>query len=211
MMKKEQVAQMLDILSTLYPHPTTELVHSNPFELLVATILSAQCTDKRVNMVTPYLFAKCPNPELLSTIPLEQLMHILRSINFFQNKAKHLKAMAVMLLEEFGGQVPSIREDLEKLPGVGRKTANVVLANAFHIPALAVDTHVHRVTNRLGLVHTKEPLKTEVALMKLLPESTWIDAHHYFILHGRSMCSARSPKCTQCPLMPLCAFGKKSL
>lgn len=208
-MKKKDILTVIEELSKLYPNPTTELLHRNPFELVVATLLSAQCTDKRVNMVTPALFARCPDPKSLSEIPLDELKNIIKSINFFQNKARHLIGLGQMLCEEFDGIVPQDRESLERLPGVGRKTANVVLANAFGIPALAVDTHVHRVTNRLGMVKEKEPLMTEQALMKILPEEVWIDAHHYFILHGRKVCDAKKPKCIECTVRSYCAYYKK--
>lgn len=201
---------VLDILSTLYPNPTTELLHSNPFELLVATILSAQCTDARVNIVTRVLFPKFSTPELLASASYEDIEDTIKSINFFRNKARNIQAMAKILVEKYQGEVPSTMEELEALPGVGHKTASVVMANAFGVPAFAVDTHVHRVSNRLGLVHSNNVVETEKQLMKTVPRDEWIDAHHYLILHGRKICNARSPKCELCPLRDMCAFYKKN-
>lgn len=207
-MTSKDIEFILLALSKLYPHPKTELDHRNPYELLVATMLSAQCTDKRVNMVTPALFLRCPSTRELAEIDIDELKNLIKSINFFNNKALHLKRMAQIVELTHHSVIPQVREELEALPGVGRKTANVVLANAFGIPALAVDTHVHRVTNRLGIVHEKEPLKTEQALMKAIDEHWWIDAHHYFILHGRRVCIARTPKCGECTLRGKCEYYK---
>jgi len=207
---RTKAVQVLEELSKRNPAPRTELMHSNPFELLVATILSAQCTDERVNMVTPYLFEKYPTASSLASATVEEVMDVIKSINFFKTKAKHLVAMAAILVEDFHEEVPEQRKGLESLPGVGRKTANVVLANAFDEPALAVDTHVHRVSNRLGLVDTKTPEQTERALNVIIPKKMWIDAHHLLILHGRYICKARKPECVTCPVRSCCDYKEKS-
>lgn len=203
------VINLLERLLKLYPHPKTALIHKNPFQLLVATILSAQCTDVRVNMVTPALFKAYPDAAALASASVVDVRELIKSINFFPTKAKNLVAMAQRLVMEHGGAVPKERESLEALAGVGRKTANVVMANAFGIPTIAVDTHVHRVANRLGWAKSATPEKTELQLMKKIPESWWIRAHHLLILHGRSICTARAPKCALCPLRPDCPYGKK--
>jgi len=207
-MAKRQT-DILEQLLQLYPDPTTELVHHNPFELLVATMLSAQCTDKRVNLVTPALFDAFPTAQTLAQATVEDVRNYIKTINFFPTKAKNLVAMAKMLVGQHGGEVPSAREALEALPGVGRKTANVVMANAFAIPTFAVDTHVHRVANRLGWATTKTPEQTEQILLKKIPNTWWIWGHHLLILHGRAVCTARAPKCGECPVREQCAFGKK--
>lgn len=205
------VAKILKILSKLYPNPTTELEHTNAFELLVATILSAQCTDARVNIVTRTLFPKFPTPEALANADPVEVLDTIKSINFFRNKAKNIQAMARMLVEQYDSKVPENMEALEKLPGVGHKTASVVMANAFRVPAFAVDTHVHRVSNRIGLAHSKNVVGTEQDLMKRIPKEEWIDAHHYLILHGRRICTARAPKCEICPLKDYCEFYQRNV
>lgn len=210
-MPAKSVVPILEQLLELYPNPETELVHDNPYQLLVATMLSAQCTDKRVNMVTPALFAAFPTPQDLAQGPLDIVKEYIASINFFPTKAKNLIGMAQQLVLLHGSEVPQERAALEALPGVGRKTANVVLANAFGIPTLAVDTHVHRVANRLGWAKTTTPEKTEQALLKRVPKEWWIPGHHLLILHGRSLCTARSPKCGACPIQDKCPYGKKAL
>lgn len=210
-MANKYVREILDILADLYPNPQTELVHSNPFELLIATILSAQCTDVRVNMVTKTLFPKFPTPKALANADPDDVLDTIKSINFFRNKAKNIQAAAKKLVEKYNGQVPEDMKALESLPGVGHKTASVVMANAFKIPAFAVDTHVHRVSNRLGLAHSKNVIETERDLMKRVPKEEWIDAHHYLILHGRRICTARAPKCEICPLRDYCEFYQKNV
>ncbi len=209
-MDKKTVRYILDTLKGLYPNPETELEHSNPFELLVATILSAQCTDARVNIVTRTLFPAFPTPLALANAAEEDVLEAIKSINFFRNKAKNIQAMAKILVEQYDSIVPADMKALESLPGVGHKTASVVMANAFGIPAFAVDTHVHRVSNRIGLVHSKNVVETEEQLKKVVPEDEWIDTHHYFILHGRRICNARAPKCELCPLREECEFYKKN-
>ena len=202
---------MLDALLLLYPNPKTELIAANPFELLVATILSAQCTDVRVNIVTPALFKRFPTPEAMAEGTLEEIKQYIKSINFFPTKAKNIKAMARILVEEHHSEVTQTSEALESLPGVGRKTANVMRANAFNIPAIGVDTHVFRVANRLGWVKAKTPEQTEQGLMKVISKTLWIRAHHLLVLHGRRMCKARMPLCSACPVRKFCVYGQKTL
>lgn len=201
---------VLEMLQNLYPNPVTELEHSNPFELLIATILSAQCTDARVNIVTRTLFPAFPTPQALAHADPQRVLDIIQSINFYKNKAKHIQMTASILADRYDSVVPDNLVALESLPGVGHKTASVVMANAFGIPAFAVDTHVHRVSNRLGIAKSKTVVGTEQDLMKSIPREKWIDSHHYFILHGRRICTARSPKCAICPLTTYCAFFKQN-
>ncbi len=192
-----------------YPEAKAELDFSNPFELLVATILSAQTTDVQVNKVTEKLFKIAGTPEKLGAMSETELIEYIKSIGLYKNKSKNLISMSKQLLEKHDGIVPATREELEKLPGVGRKTANVVLSNAFDIPALAVDTHVFRVANRLGLVEGKDVLATETELLKVVPKEHWSKMHHCLIFHGRRVCSARSPKCDSCTLSTLCSYRLK--
>jgi endonuclease-3 len=193
------------------PVAEPELHFSNPFELLVAVILSAQCTDKRVNMVTPALFADYPTPEAMAAATPEVIYEYVSSVSYPNNKAKHLVGMAQMLVRDFGSEVPSTLDELVKLPGVGRKTANVIQSVIFRKAAMAVDTHVFRVSHRLGLVPKSctTPLATERQLMKYLPEAEVPIAHHWLILHGRYVCTARHPKCTECGLLDLCQHPEK--
>lgn len=202
--------KILDILAEMYPDAKCELNYETPFELLVATILSAQCTDKRVNMVTERLFAKYNTPEALASLTQGEVEEEIKELGLFRNKAKNIIAMSRTLLEEYDGEVPQDRDALEKLPGVGRKTANVVVSNAFGEPAIAVDTHVFRVARRLGLVHrAKTPLATETQLMKNIPKEEWSAAHHWLIHHGRRICDARAPRCDLCPLLSYCPEGRR--
>jgi endonuclease-3 len=183
----------------------TELHYTNPFQLLIAVILSAQCTDKRVNMITPALFETFPVPEALAAATPEVVYEYIRSVSYPNNKARHLVGMARMLLSEFGGKVPSEVDELQKLPGVGRKTANVIASVVYEKPAMAVDTHVFRVSNRIGLTtNSKTPLATERELVRYIPEALIARAHHWLILHGRYVCLARNPKCETCGLQPWC-------
>lgn len=200
--------EVLVLLQSMYPDAITALNHKNPFELLVATILSAQCTDERVNIITKELFSAFPTPEDLAQASFEEVAFYVKSAGLWQTKSRNLIKTAQLLVTEHGGQVPSSRDELEALPGVGRKTASVVLANAFHIPAIAVDTHVFRVANRIGLAKASNPYQTELQLMEAIPEEYWIDAHHWLILHGRALCKARSPLCLECPLGPYCAYDQ---
>ena len=211
MRKKELYQKVIAYFEQAMPVAETELDYSNPFELLVAVILSAQCTDKRVNMITPALFRDFPTPEALAASTPEIVFEYIRSVSYPNNKAKHLVGMAQMLVKEFGSEVPELLEDLTKLPGVGRKTANVIQSVVFNKAAMAVDTHVFRVSHRIGLVPASctTPLSTEKYLMKYIPEEVVPKAHHWLILHGRYVCVARKPKCEQCGLNGICADSLK--
>jgi endonuclease-3 len=202
--QRKVALEELAILETAYPHAVTALEYRNEYELLVAVILSAQCTDARVNMTTPKLFAKYPTPEKLAHARQPDVEKLIKSCGFFRMKAKNIIACARDLVERFDGVVPSQREALESLAGVGRKTASVVMAAAFREAALAVDTHVFRVSHRLGLTLGKTPRKVEEDLTALVPESKWADATHWLILHGRAVCKAPTPKCSQCSVNHLC-------
>ncbi len=191
-------------LKTHYPPLTTFLVHKNPFELLIAVILSAQCTDERVNAVTPALFKAFPNPETMSQGPLDKIKKHIQSVNFFNTKAANIQKTAHMLHTQYKDKVPNTLEALIELPGVGRKTANVVLGQAFGIPGITVDTHVNRVSRRLGFTKEKEAKKIEKNLMKVWPKETWIDFSSLLILHGRTFCKASNPKCSDCFLNTQC-------
>ncbi|MET7255623.1 endonuclease III [Dyadobacter fermentans] len=213
MQKKERYKHFLDYFTQNFPEPETELHYSNPYELLVAVVLSAQCTDKRVNMVTPKLFERFPDPESLAASDSEEVFTYIRSISYPNNKAKHLVGLGRMLVEKFHSEVPSTVEDLQKLPGVGRKTANVIASVIFSMPAMAVDTHVFRVSRRLGLVPltAKTPLAVEKELVSHIPKHLIHKAHHWLILHGRYVCTARNPQCFQCPLSPFCKYFEKNV
>lgn len=197
---KREKERVLKILAELYPNPQTELDWTSPYELLVAVMLSAQTTDVAVNKVTANLFSIANTPEQMILLQQEDLEEQVRRIGLYRNKAKNLLAMSRILIDEHGGQVPSTRADLEALPGVGRKTANVVLSNAFEVPAIAVDTHVFRVSNRIGLAKAANVRQTEEDLMQVIPKKDWKDAHHWIIFHGRRICMARKPNCEKCPL-----------
>ena len=211
MRKKELYQRVIAYFEQAMPVAETELDYSNPFELLVAVILSAQCTDKRVNMITPALFRDFPTPEALAASTPEIVFEYIRSVSYPNNKAKHLVGMAQMLVKDFGSEVPELLEDLTKLPGVGRKTANVIQSVVFNKAAMAVDTHVFRVSHRIGLVPASctTPLSTEKYLMKYIPEEVVPKAHHWLILHGRYVCVVRKPKCEQCGLNGICADSLK--
>ena len=203
-MKKEQKLAILDRLEEMYPEAKAELVFSNPYEMLVATMLSAQCTDKQVNKVTPAVFTRYPDVSTMAEAQVEDLYPMVKSCGF-KSKAGNIIAACRMIQEEHGGQVPDTREALVRLPGVGRKTANVVLSNAFGIPAFAVDTHVFRVSNRLGLCKADTVEETEKQMTRLIPEEKWGQAHHWLIWHGRRLCKAQRPLCGECGLRELCA------
>ena len=206
MQKKELYDKVIAYFEQAMPVAETELHYSNPFELLIAVILSAQCTDKRVNLITPPLFHDFPTPEALAASTPEVIFEYIRSVSYPNNKAKHLVGMAQMLVKDFHSEVPSTLEELIKLPGVGRKTANVIQSVVFNKAAMAVDTHVFRVSHRIGLVPKSctTPLSTEKYLMKYLPEAIVPKAHHWLILHGRYVCVARNPKCEVCGLNGIC-------
>ncbi|SMB83185.1 DNA-(apurinic or apyrimidinic site) lyase /endonuclease III [Desulfonispora thiosulfatigenes DSM 11270] len=201
--------KIIERLKELYPDVKTALFYRNPFELLIATILSAQTNDNQVNKVTITLFDKYPSPALLGALKPEELAEYIKTIGLYKNKSKNIIATCNLLVEKHNGQVPQNREDLMNLPGVGRKTANVVLSCAFNIPSIAVDTHVFRVSNRLGLVAGKDTLETEKQLMDVIPKESWSDAHHWLIWHGRLVCKARNPMCEECQLRGLCNFEQK--
>lgn len=208
MTTKERYEGVVDYFKTHVPVAETELHYKNPFELLVAVILSAQCTDVRINKVTPKLFHDYPTAEAMSKATSDTIFNYIKSVSYPNNKAKHLVNMAQMLLKDFNGIIPSQIDDLVKLPGVGRKTANVVASVVFDKPAMAVDTHVFRVSNRIGLTKAKTPLQSEMQLVKHIPEKYIATAHHWLILHGRYICLARSPKCETCPLQKWCQYFK---
>lgn len=201
---KKQVGQILDGLREEYPEAGCALEHKNKYELIICVVLSAQTTDKSVNKISDALFEKYPTPYELARADQEDVIDIIRTIGMYKTKSKNIIALAKALVTDFDGQVPGDYDQLIKLPGVGRKTANVVLAVGFGQQRIAVDTHVFRVTNRIGLVKEKDVLKTELALMKVLPENRWTEAHHSFIFHGRNCCSARNPKCEMCVIADLC-------
>lgn len=213
MRKKELYERVIGWFQQEMPVAETELHYENPFQLLVAVILSAQCTDKRVNLITPPLFHDFPTAEVMAEASPEVLYEYIRSVSYPNNKAKHLAGMARMLVKDFGGEVPDTLEELVRLPGVGRKTANVIQSVVFNKAAMAVDTHVFRVSHRIGLVPASctTPLATERYLMKYIPQEVVPTAHHWLILHGRYVCTARSPKCGECGLNGLCQAFRKGM
>ncbi len=212
MTKKERYLFVIDWFQKNMPNAETELHYNNPYELLVAVILSAQCTDKRVNIVTPPLFKKFPSPETLAKAEFEDVEPLVRSVSFANNKTRHLIGMAKLLVEKFNGEVPDNMEDLVLLPGVGRKTANVIVSVVFKQPGMAVDTHVFRVSARIGLTNkAKTPLQTEQQLVANIPRELLAIAHHWLILHGRYICVARRPKCEQCGLKPVCKYYQSDM
>jgi len=211
MNKQERYKYVLEYFEKNVPLAETELHYTNPFELLVAVILSAQCTDKRVNLTTPKLFMDYPTPEALAAASPETIFEYIKSISYPNNKAKHLVNMAKMLVNDFNSKVPEKVDELIKLPGVGRKTANVIASVVYNKPAMAVDTHVFRVSNRIGLTtNAKNPLQAEKQLVKFIPEALIPRAHHWLILHGRYVCLARKPKCEVCALTSYCKYFEKN-
>ncbi len=205
MKKKDRYEQVINYFKTNQPIAETELNYENPFQLLIAVILSAQCTDKRINLITPELFKAFPTPQKLAVAEFDEVFFYIKSVSYPSNKSKHLIGMAKMLVSDFKNKVPETTEDLVKLPGVGRKTANVITSVVFNQPSMAVDTHVFRVSNRLGLTtNSKTPLQTEKELVKNIPKEFIAVAHHWLILHGRYTCTARSPKCNSCNLVQFC-------
>ncbi|MEH6987176.1 endonuclease III [Cytobacillus firmus] len=212
MLNKTQIRHCLDAMGEMFPEAHCELNHSNPFELVIAVALSAQCTDALVNKVTRNLFQKYKTPEDYLQVSIEELQEDIRSIGLYRNKAKNIQKLCRLLLDEYGGVVPSDRDELTKLPGVGRKTANVVVSVAFGVPAIAVDTHVERVSKRLGFCRWKDSvLEVEKALMKKVPMDEWSITHHRMIFFGRYHCKAQNPQCEICPLLDLCREGKKRM
>jgi len=212
MLNKKQIEHVLDTMGVMFPDAHCELNHSNPFELVIAVSLSAQCTDALVNKVTKTLFEKYKKPEDYLAVSLEELQNDIRSIGLYRNKAKNIRNLCKLLLEEYSGEVPKDREELIKLPGVGRKTANVVMSVAYGIPAIAVDTHVERVSKRLGICKWKDSvLEVEKTLMKKVPEEQWGQTHHRLIFFGRYHCKAQRPQCDICPLLDVCREGQKRM
>ena len=211
MTRSERYKAFVDYFENNFPDPQTELNYSTPFELLVAVVLSAQCTDKRVNIVTEKLFRDFPGPEYFAASHFDDLFPYIRSISYPSNKTKHLLGLGKMLIEDFGSQVPVTVEELQRLPGVGRKTANVIVSVLYNQPAMAVDTHVFRVSKRLGLVTqgAKTPREVENQLVEQIPDNFIHKAHHWLILHGRYTCLARKPKCTECRITHFCRYFEK--
>lgn len=210
MTKEEWNNAVIRGLAEAHPDARPELNFTNPFELLIATMLSAQCTDRQVNKCTPALFRDHPNAESISRMTPEEIALYIKPCGFYNTKGKNIIAACRELVEKYGGEVPYDREALEALPGVGRKTANVVLSNAFGVPAIAVDTHVFRVSNRLGLAEAKTVEETEKQLMQAIPKQLWSMMHHYIIFHGRRVCSAKKPNCAECTLKDLCRYYKEN-
>ena len=206
-----KIGPILQLLDEHYPRVHVTLDYRNPLELLVATILSAQCTDERVNRVTPAIFAKYPSAADYARAPLEELERDIYQTGFYHNKARSLKGLGQALVEQHRGQVPASLEELVKLPGIGRKTANVILGNAFGIPGIVVDTHCGRVSQRLGLTRAKDPVKIEFDLMPLVPKERWTRFSLQLIWHGRAICTARDPQCPRCPLLPYCDYGQQAV
>jgi endonuclease III len=212
MLNKTQIRHCLDVMGEMFPDAHCELNHENPFELVIAVALSAQCTDALVNKVTKNLFQKYKTPEDYLAVSLEELQNDIRSIGLFRNKAKNIHNLCRLLIDEYNGIVPHDRDELTKLPGVGRKTANVVVSVAYDVPAIAVDTHVERVSKRLGFCRWKDSvLEVEKTLMKKVPEDEWSVTHHRMIFFGRYHCKAQNPQCEICPLLDLCREGQKRM
>ncbi len=207
--KKERIAEIISILSKKYPDVKIQLDHKSTFELLIATILSAQCTDARVNIVTKDLFKKYLTPEDYLKVPIEILEKDIFSTGFYKAKAKNIRGACEMIINQFSGNVPDNMDDLIKLPGVGRKTANVILGHCFNIPGIVVDTHVIRISNLLGFVETTDAYKIEMELMKLIDKKLWVIFTHYYINHGRNTCVARRPKCNECEISHLCEYNER--
>jgi len=212
MLNNTQIRYCLDQMGEMFPDAHCELNHSNPFELVIAVALSAQCTDVLVNKVTKTLFDKYKTPKDYLRVPLEELQNDIRSIGLYRNKAKNIQNLCRIVLDEYNGEIPTDRDELTKLPGVGRKTANVVVSVAYNVPAIAVDTHVERVSKRLGICRWKDSvLEVEKTLMKKVPKEEWSVTHHRLIFFGRYHCKAQNPQCPSCPLVELCREGKKRM
>ncbi|WP_209122634.1 endonuclease III [Alkalihalobacillus sp. BA299] len=212
MLTKKDIQYVLETMGEMFPDAECELTHSNPFELLIAVVLSAQATDALINKVTPDLFAKYKKPENYVAVPIEVLENDIRRIGLFRSKAKNIKKLSQSLIEQYNGEIPTERDELMKLAGVGRKTANVVVSVAFDTPAIAVDTHVERVSKRLGICRWKDNVReVEETLMKKIPKEQWSVTHHRLIFFGRYHCKAQSPQCEICPLLDICREGKKRM
>jgi endonuclease-3 len=205
--REARIRAVIEYFSREIPEPETELSYENPYQLIVSVILSAQCTDKRVNLITPAFFRKFPDPRQLAEASQEEVLELIRSCSYPNNKARHLRGMARVLTEEFGGQVPRDVRSIQELPGVGRKSANVIASVIYRMPVMPVDTHVFRVSARIGLTQgAKTPLQAENQLYKVFPEKLIPHAHHWLILHGRYVCQARKPRCHECGLTPVCRY-----
>ena len=212
MTKKEEVINILEILNEKFGKPECALKYNTPFELLVAVILSAQCTDVRVNIVTSEMYKKVNTPEQFANLPVEEIEEMIKSTGFYRNKAKNIKLCSQQLLNEYNGEIPQEMDKLVKLAGVGRKTANVVRGEIWGLAdGITVDTHVKRLSNLIGLTKNDDPIKIEQDLMKIVPRDSWIDFSHYLILQGRDKCIARRPKCQECEISGYCTYGKKKL
>lgn len=209
-MNQKKRTAIFQLFHAYNPHPTTELIYSSPFELLIAVILSAQATDKSVNKATQILFVKANTPEKIAALVLTGLKKYIKTIGLYNTKAKNIIKTCKILLEQYQGNIPNNREALESLPGVGRKTANVILNTVFHQPTIAVDTHIFRVCNRTGLARGKTPLAVEKMLLKVVPKKYLKNAHHWLVLHGRYICLARKPKCPECIIQDLCEYPNKT-
>ena len=210
MRPEDKIVVLNEVLGAEYPNPKSELHYDSPFQLLVSTIMAAQATDRQVNIITRELFKSAPDAKSLSRLELDTVTGFVRSINYYNTKAKNILEVSRLLVTRYNGKVPETREELESLPGVGRKTANVVLSNAFHKAVMPVDTHVHRVSNRIGLVKTDKVEQTETELMKIIPETWVINFHHYLLLHGRYTCKAKKPECTRCVISSVCDYPEKN-
>ena len=209
-MKKEDIIKIIENLKSTYPDATCSLDFKTPFELGIAVMLSAQCTDERVNKITPLLFEKYKNPEDYINMSLEEIEEIIKPCGFYKNKAKNVLGYAKMIVEEYNGKMPETMEELVKLPGIGRKSANVIMLEAFNNPeGIAVDTHAKRIANRIGLSKEKEPLKIEQDLIKIIPKKYFKDVNHLLVWHGRNICNARNPQCEKCPIKKYCEFYMK--
>lgn len=211
MKKKERIGKVLDLLERTYKNTKTALNYKTPFQLLIATVLAAQSTDVRVNIVTKEFFPKYPDAKSMSTLSVPEIQEWIKTVGLYKSKAKNIAATSKILAENYGDDIPSTREELVLLPGVGRKTANVVLSITKDVPAIAVDTHVFRLSNRIGLAKAKDVLKTEKDLMKNIPKEKWSDAHHWLIWHGRKVCKARKPLCSECVIVDYCMYRNKNL
>lgn len=210
MKTKKEATKIIEILKEYYPDATCSLDFSTPFEMMISVMLSAQCTDERVNKTTPMLFAKYNTPEAMANIDIKELEEIIHPCGFYKNKAKNIKSCSQKLLDDFNGIVPNNMEDLQSLPGVGRKSANVIMLEAFHNPqGIAVDTHAKRISNKMGFSKNQEPEKIEQDLLKQIPKELYYDVNHLFVWHGRNICNARSPKCNKCPVNKFCDEYKK--